>query len=101
VVIGDYQNRVFSDDERSDHGVAVGYRKPPTPQPQIVQVQPQAQSQAQSQAQTQTQSQQPPQFQQKSSGGTDLPSPDSVSRFVFSSFQFAIIVLSRFDTCGL
>ncbi|KAF2317813.1 hypothetical protein GH714_041128 [Hevea brasiliensis] len=55
VVVGEYQNRVFSDDERSDHGVPVGYRKPP-----------------------------PPQTQQKSSGGgsggaVDLPSPDSVS----------------------
>ncbi|XP_057423432.1 uncharacterized protein LOC130717276 [Lotus japonicus] len=71
VVSGDYQNRVFSDDERSDHGVPVGYRKPPTPTPQ---------QQAQQQLHTQTQSQShPAQFQQRSSGGTDLPSPDSVS----------------------
>ncbi|KDP35020.1 hypothetical protein JCGZ_09308 [Jatropha curcas] len=65
VVVGDYQNRVFSDDERSDHGVPVGYRKPRPPQTQphtLV-----------------------PQTQQKSSGGgssggaVDLASPDSVS----------------------
>ncbi|WVY99181.1 hypothetical protein V8G54_031332 [Vigna mungo] len=71
IVAGDYHNRVVSDDERSDHGVPVGYRKPPTPQPQV-------QTQAQSQTQTLA-----PQFQQKSTGGSggvvDLPSPDSVS----------------------
>ncbi|KAL5070489.1 hypothetical protein RYX36_021376 [Vicia faba] len=73
VAVGEYQNRVFSDDERSDHGVAVGYRKPPTPQPQVVQQPP-------AQTQQQPQPQQPPQFQQKSSGGgADLPSPDSVA----------------------
>ncbi|KAI4357737.1 hypothetical protein L6164_001668 [Bauhinia variegata] len=55
----EHQNRVFSDDERSDHGVPVGNRKPPTPQPQ-----PQALL---------------PQFHQKSTGVVDLPSPDSVS----------------------
>ncbi|XP_027364167.1 uncharacterized protein LOC113871321 [Abrus precatorius] len=68
-VAGEYQNRVVSDDERSDHGVPVGYRKPPTPQPQ---------AQLQTQTQTQTHA---PQFQQKSTGGgvVDLPSPDSVS----------------------
>ncbi|KAF2310944.1 hypothetical protein GH714_018680 [Hevea brasiliensis] len=64
VVVGEYQNRVFSDDERSDHGVPVGYRKPPPPQ-----TQPQTLA---------------PQTQQKSSGGGsggafDLASPDSVS----------------------
>lgn len=58
-VSGEYQNRVFSDDERSDHGAPIGYRKPPT-----------AQSQPQGL---------PMQNQQKSSGGHDLPSPDSVS----------------------
>ncbi|KAK7280422.1 hypothetical protein RJT34_25486 [Clitoria ternatea] len=68
VVAGEYQNRVVSDDERSDHGVPVGYRKPPTPQPQMP-------AQTQTQAQTQTH----PQFQQKSTGVVDLPSPDSVS----------------------
>jgi len=99
VVVGDYQNRVFSDDERSDHGVPVGYRKPPTPQPQVVQVQAQAQNQtqaqtqAQSQAQSQAQTQsQAPQFQQKSSGGgSDLPSPDSVSRFGSTSFHLPFL----------
>lgn len=56
---GDYPNRVFSDDERSDQGMPVGYRKPPPPQPQ--------------------QQPLPPQSQQKSVGGIDLASPDSVS----------------------
>lgn len=55
------QNRVFSDDERSDHGAPIGYRKPPP-----------AQSQPQPQGL-------PMQNQQKPSGGQDLPSPDSVS----------------------
>lgn len=87
VVAGEYHNRVVSDDERSDHGVSVGYRKPPTPPPQV-----QSQTQAQSQAQTQTLA---PQFQQKSTGGgavVDLPSPDSVSRY--SQFQFIFLVLA-------
>ncbi|KAB2624233.1 RNA polymerase II degradation factor 1-like [Pyrus ussuriensis x Pyrus communis] len=58
----DYLNRVVSDDERSDHGAPVGYRKPTPPQPQL---QPQTL---------------PPQSQlPKSSGVVDLPSPDSVS----------------------
>ncbi|XP_061356535.1 uncharacterized protein LOC133300965 [Gastrolobium bilobum] len=73
VVGGEYQNRIISDDERSDHGVPVGYRKPPTPQPQTV-----PQPPAQPQPQTHTQSH-APQFQQKSTGAVDLPSPDSVS----------------------
>uniref|UniRef100_A0A2K2B788 Uncharacterized protein n=1 Tax=Populus trichocarpa TaxID=3694 RepID=A0A2K2B788_POPTR len=34
MVVGEYQNRLFSDDERSDHGILVCYRKPPQPQPQ-------------------------------------------------------------------
>ncbi|KAF5727733.1 hypothetical protein HS088_TW22G01430 [Tripterygium wilfordii] len=63
VVAGDYSNRVISDDERSDHdGVPVGYRKPLTPQ-----------------SQQQHQQTLLPQSQQKSSGGLDLASPDSVS----------------------
>ncbi|XP_031400445.1 uncharacterized protein LOC116210634 [Punica granatum] len=49
---GDYANRVVSDDERSDHGIPFGYRKLGVA---------------------------PPQSQQKSSGGLELPSPDSVS----------------------
>ncbi|KAL2324140.1 hypothetical protein Fmac_023198 [Flemingia macrophylla] len=71
VVAGEYHNRVVSDDERSDHGVPAGYRKPPTPQPQAQTQQAQTQSQALA-----------PQFQQKSTGsggGADLASPDSVS----------------------
>ncbi|GMI90172.1 PIGMENT DEFECTIVE 331 [Hibiscus trionum] len=59
VVPGEYTNRVLSDDERSDHGVPVGYRKTQTPQPQ-----PQGL---------------PPQNQQKYSSGQDLASPDSIS----------------------
>lgn len=58
LVSGEYVNRVVSDDERSDHGVPVGFKKaPPPPQP----------------------------LPQKSSGGggggvvLDLPSPDSIS----------------------
>ncbi|KAI3433200.1 PB1 domain-containing protein, partial [Psidium guajava] len=54
---GDYSNRVFSDDERSDHAVPLGFRKLPLSQQQP----------------------QPPQSQQKPSGVLDLPSPDSVS----------------------
>lgn len=56
---GDYSNRVYSDDERSDHGVPLGLRKLP-----LAQQQPQ-----------------PPQSQPKPSGVLDLPSPDSVSRY--------------------
>ncbi|KAK6115113.1 hypothetical protein DH2020_007382 [Rehmannia glutinosa] len=57
VVGGEYANRIFSDDERSDHG---GYRK-------VQQIQPQVQPQH------------IPQFQQKQTSAFDLPSPDSVS----------------------
>lgn len=57
---GDYPNRVFSDDERSEQGMPVGYRKPPPPPPQ--------------------QQPLPPQSQPKSGGAIDLASPDSVSR---------------------
>ncbi|MBA0785022.1 hypothetical protein Gotri_000010, partial [Gossypium trilobum] len=59
VVPGEYSNRGLSDDERSDHGVPVGYRKTQTPviQPQGL----------------------PLQNQQKYSSGQDLASPDSIS----------------------
>ncbi|KAG6573935.1 hypothetical protein SDJN03_27822, partial [Cucurbita argyrosperma subsp. sororia] len=57
VGVGEYSNRAISDDERSDHGVPVGYRKPLPPQPQSL----------------------IPQLQQKSSGLVDIPSPDSMS----------------------
>ncbi|KAE8692331.1 elongator complex protein 2-like isoform X1 [Hibiscus syriacus] len=57
VVPGEYTNRVLSDDERSDHGIPVGYRKVQIPQSQS----------------------QPPQNQQKYSSGQDLASPDSIS----------------------
>ncbi|XP_054810094.1 uncharacterized protein LOC129311703 [Prosopis cineraria] len=64
VVPGEYQNRVVSDDERSDHGILGGYWRQPTPQPQTV-PQPQILH---------------TQLQQKPTGGVvDLPSPDSVS----------------------
>jgi hypothetical protein len=78
VVAGEYPNRVFSDDERSDHGVPVGYRR----------VQPAAQPQPQSHPQTQ-----PPPSQPKSGGGFDLPSPDSVSRYSFDPYYFQISVI--------
>ncbi|XVE92620.1 hypothetical protein REPUB_Repub01dG0113800 [Reevesia pubescens] len=58
VVPGEYTNRGYSDDERSDHGVR--YRQPPPP--------PQSQPQCL-----------PVQNQQKSYSGHDLASPDSVS----------------------
>ncbi|CAN4114554.1 unnamed protein product [Withania somnifera] len=60
VVGGDYGNRVFSDDERSDQGFGVGYRNP-------AQIQPQQKLQ------------QPPQLQPKPVVPSDLPSPNSVS----------------------
>ncbi|KAK4788423.1 hypothetical protein SAY86_019742 [Trapa natans] len=49
---GDYSSRVVSDDERSDRGIPLGFQKFGVA---------------------------PPPTQQKSSGGLDLPSPDSVS----------------------
>ncbi|PIN23700.1 hypothetical protein CDL12_03574 [Handroanthus impetiginosus] len=58
---GEYPNRVFSDDERSDHG---GYRKVQQTQPQV---------------QAQVQPHQIPQLQQKQFTAFDLASPDSVS----------------------
>ncbi|KAL3631364.1 hypothetical protein CASFOL_024348 [Castilleja foliolosa] len=88
VVGGDYPNRVFSDDERSDHG---GYRQAPQIQQQVPQIQqqasqiqqqvPQTQQQVpQTQQQVQLQQQQSIlQFQQKPAVPFDLASPDSVS----------------------
>lgn len=68
MVGGEYPNRVFSDDERSEQGVPVGLRKAP-------QVQQYQQQVPQSLPQPQT-----TQFQQnKAIGVVDLPSPDSVS----------------------
>ncbi|CAA2964643.1 RNA polymerase II degradation factor 1 [Olea europaea subsp. europaea] len=58
---GEYANRTFSDDDRSDHGE---YRRV---------------QQAQQQAHVHLQQQQTPQFQHKQVGPIDLPSPDSVS----------------------
>ncbi|EOA23556.1 hypothetical protein CARUB_v10016750mg [Capsella rubella] len=54
--------RVFSDDERSDHGVPTGFRKPPTPRSQPQNLPPQQAHQLKS-----------------NSGGHELPSPNSVS----------------------
>lgn len=67
VVPGEYSNRGLSDDERSDHGVPVGYRKTQTPvsQPQGL----------------------PLQNQQKYSSGQDLASPDSISRYCFHNHR--------------
>ena len=77
-----YPNRVISDDERSDHGVPVGYSKAPSPQ---------TQPQPQPQPQPQTLPSQP---QQKSTGAVDLPSPDSVSRYLSSnSFPFFCLIV--------
>ncbi|KAL3510708.1 hypothetical protein ACH5RR_030109 [Cinchona calisaya] len=68
VVGGEYPNRDFSDDEKSEQGVAIWFRKAPQVQPQQQQV-PQLQQQ-----------QQATQFQHnKPIGVVDLPSPDSVS----------------------
>jgi len=75
MVVGEYQNRVFSDNERSDHGVPVCYRKPPQPQTQM---------------QTLTLQNQ----QRSGSGGgaaIDLPSPDSVSRYLIYYFFYIIL----------
>lgn len=58
----EFQTRVFSDDERSDHGVPVGYRKPPTPRSQPQNLPPQQVHHGKS-----------------NSGGHELPSPHSVS----------------------
>ncbi|CAN1138177.1 hypothetical protein LINPERPRIM_LOCUS23321 [Linum perenne] len=65
---GEYQNRVVSDDERSDHGVPVGYRRPPPTQAQQLQIPPQ-----------QTQQMKSAGGGSGSGGAGDLASPDSVS----------------------
>ena len=59
-------NRVFSDDERSDQGVPVGFRKPPLP------LQP---------------------VHMKACGGYSLPSPDSVARCVYIANFFYFLSL--------
>ncbi|CAH8381736.1 unnamed protein product [Eruca vesicaria subsp. sativa] len=61
-VSNEFQARVFSDDERSDHGVPAGYRKPPTPRSQPQNLPPQQVHHVKS-----------------NSGGHELPSPHSVS----------------------
>ncbi|KAJ0240526.1 hypothetical protein HA466_0221490 [Hirschfeldia incana] len=61
-VSSEFQTRVFSDDERSDHGVPAGYRKPPTPRSQPQNLPPQQAHHVKS-----------------NSGGHELPSPHSVS----------------------
>lgn len=98
MVGGEFHNRVFSDDERSEQGVPVGFIKQ-------LQVQPQQQQQQQQQqpSQLQQQQQQPSQLQHqhqqqvlqvqqqqqasqlqqsKQAGSFELPSPDSVSRYL-------------------
>lgn len=65
-VSNEFQARVFSDDERSDHGVQAGYRKPLTPRSQPQNLPPQQAHQLKS-----------------NSGGHELPSPNSVSRYSF------------------
>lgn len=60
-VSNEFQTRVISDDERSDHGVPAGYRKPPTPRAQ------------------------PPQQAHQLKSNSELPSPNSVSRYSSSS----------------
>ncbi|VYS51697.1 unnamed protein product [Arabidopsis thaliana] len=62
-VSNEFQARVYSDDERSDHGVQAGYRKPPTPRSQPQNLPPQ----------------QAHQLKSNSGGGHELPSPNSVS----------------------
>lgn len=70
-VSSEFQTRVFSDDERSDHGVPVGYRKPPTPRSQPQNLPPQQVHHGKS-----------------NSGGHELPSPHSVSRYPFKCLNF-------------
>ena len=69
----DNMNRVVSDDERSDPGVPIGFKKPPLPL-QLV--------------------------QPRTSGGVSLPSPDSVARYpsfyhFVSDFCHYFILFSR------
>ncbi|CAL1381694.1 unnamed protein product [Linum trigynum] len=73
---GRYQNRIISDDERSDHGVPVEYRRPPPPQSQ-----PQMPPPLQTQQQRST-------GVGSGGGASDLPSPDSMSSD--SSFSNAV-----------
>ncbi|CAH2045948.1 unnamed protein product [Thlaspi arvense] len=61
-VSSEFQARVISDDERSDHGFPAAYRKPPTPRSQPQNLAPQQAHQLKS-----------------NSGGHELPSPNSVS----------------------
>jgi hypothetical protein len=84
MVVGEYQNWVFSNDERSNHEVPVYYRKLLQPQPQT-------------QMQTLT-----PQNQQRSGSGggvvIDLPSLDSVSRYLFCYsflYYFALYLINK------
>lgn len=69
-VMAEYTNRVFSDDERSEQGMAMGYRKVPVQQQQQIQYVPQ-------------------QMQPKQNSGLDSVSPDSVSRYLklFNDFD--------------
>lgn len=111
MVGGEFHNRVFSDDERSEQGVPVGFIKQLQVQPQHQQQQQQQQQhQQQQQQQHHQQQQQQQQHQQqqqvlqlqqhqqvlqlqqqqqasqmqqsKQAGSFELPSPDSVSRYL-------------------
>ncbi|CAL1389540.1 unnamed protein product [Linum trigynum] len=68
VMGGGYQNRIISDDERSDHGVPVEYRRPPPPQSQPQMPPPQSQQQGSTGG-----------GGSGSGGANDLLSPDSMS----------------------
>ncbi|KAF2533832.1 hypothetical protein F2Q70_00031597 [Brassica cretica] len=67
-VSSEFQTRVFSDDERSDHGVPAGYRKPPTPRSQPQNLPPQQVHHVKS-----------------NSGGHELPSPHSQQQFIHAA----------------
>lgn len=68
VIGGEYSNRIYSDDERSDGG---GYRKQQQQMPAV-----------------------PSQLQQKQAGGgLDLASPDSVSRYLINMYAYIYVDL--------
>lgn len=80
MVGGEFQNRVFSDDERSEQGVPLGFIKQLQVQPQQQQQPSQLQQRQQEVLQLQQQHQASQlQQQSKQAGSFDLPSPDSVS----------------------
>ena len=68
VVSNETVNRGFSDDERSDHGVPVGFRKPPLPLQTV-------------------------HMKANGIGGYSLPSPDSVARYILNFYQLFPLIL--------